>query len=106
MQTLNYLCLMFVIAGAYWQLLVESPLLPPWATGALMLVAGLLAGIRIGYGHADRLVRDAIETNLLLQKRLHAAAVSSEPPPNEQHGRARPAERRGRHGRLESTTET
>jgi hypothetical protein len=53
-------------ALASWQLIAGDPWLPPIATGLVLLIFGLVAGIRVGYESARKFVEDATRTNKLL----------------------------------------
>jgi hypothetical protein len=80
-------CLSVMLVLGLWQLATDHPLLPPPATGSLLLLAGTLFGVRIGYESARRFAdevkrmnrivadqnRDLVDLNLrLLKERLTA----------------------------------
>lgn len=61
-----WLLLLSFAAAALWQLRVVDPALPRWISGLMLVVSGLLAGLRIGAESAIRFAGDLIRLNKYL----------------------------------------
>lgn len=86
-----------IVAWLLWQTTVSQPLLPRWASGGLLLVVGVLAGLRIAADSAADYIRDLQRLNKLMadqQLELEEAnwqllqRASSESPPSPQRSPA------------------